>query len=155
MICAPMVYAQRRSLTVAVVNGGRLIINNNSLEAVQKVLTLELQYLVNTMFTIEYILKKKEFLLVWWYWNSCLIILKITSFRQVALLQKYLQGGREISAIILTDDYLRCKEPRSAYNFFLILIFNELLKFKTSDEWQRWKMGRSSLHCKDINLYLT
>ena len=40
----------------------------------------------------------------------------------------------EISAIIVTDDYLRYKEPKSPYNFFLILIFNELFKFKTSDE---------------------
>ena len=46
------------------------------------------------------------------------------------------QGGREISAIIVIDDYLWYKEPKSPYNFFLILIFNELLKFKTSDEWQ-------------------
>ena len=28
------------------------------------------------------------------------------------------------------------KEPTSPYNIFLILIFNELFKFKTSDEWQ-------------------
>ena len=34
-------------------------------------------------------------------------------------------GGREISAIIVTDDYLCYKEPKSLYNFFLILIFNE------------------------------
>ena len=57
-----------------------------------------------------------------------------------------------MSAIIVTDDYLCYKEPKSPYNFF-ILIFNELFKFKTSDEWQRWNMGRSSLHCKD-NIYL-
>ena len=31
------------------------------------------------------------------------------------------------------------KEPKSPYNFFLILIFNELFRFKTSDEWQHWK----------------
>ena len=36
-----------------------------------------------------------------------------------------IQGGREISAIIVTDDYLRYKKPKSTYNFFfLILIFN-------------------------------
>ena len=29
--------------------------------------------------------------------------------------------------------------------FFLILIFNELFKFKTLDEWQHWKMGPSAL----------
>ena len=45
-----------------------------------------------------------------------------------------IQGGREIYAIIVTDDYLCYKEPKSPYNFFLILIFNELFKFKTSDE---------------------
>ena len=47
------------------------------------------------------------------------------------------QGGREISDIILTDDYLRYKEPKIPFDFFLILIFNELFKFETSDEWQR------------------
>ena len=47
-----------------------------------------------------------------------------------------MQGGREISVIIVTDDYLCYKEPESPYDFFLILIFNELFKFKTSDEWQ-------------------
>ena len=47
-----------------------------------------------------------------------------------------IQSGREISAIILTDDYLCYKEPKSAYNFFLILIFNELFKFKTLVGWQ-------------------
>ena len=47
-----------------------------------------------------------------------------------------LQGGMEISVIIVTDDHLRYKEPKSPYHFFfLILIFNELFKFKTSDEW--------------------
>ena len=44
------------------------------------------------------------------------------------------QGVREISVIIVTDDYLCYKEPRSTYNFFLILIFNELFKFKIADE---------------------
>ena len=48
-----------------------------------------------------------------------------------------IQSGREISAITVTDDYLCCKEPRSPYNFFIILIFNELFKFKTSDERQQ------------------
>ena len=47
-----------------------------------------------------------------------------------------LQSGREISAIIVTDDYLCNKEPKIPFNFFLILIFNEL-KFEASDEWQR------------------
>ena len=40
----------------------------------------------------------------------------------------HIQGGREISAIILTDDYLCYKELKTPHNFFLILIFNELLK---------------------------
>ena len=50
----------------------------------------------------------------------------------------YIQGGREISTIIVTDSYLCYKEPKSRYKLFSyrILIFNELLKFKTSDEWQ-------------------
>ena len=47
-----------------------------------------------------------------------------------------IQVGREISVIVVTDDYLCYKEPKSPYNFFLILIFNELFKFKISDEWQ-------------------
>ena len=47
-----------------------------------------------------------------------------------------LQGGREISAIILTDDYLCSMEQKVLTTFFLILIFNELFQFKTSDEWQ-------------------
>ena len=37
-----------------------------------------------------------------------------------------IQGGREISDIILTADYLCYKEPKNPLNFFLILIFNEL-----------------------------
>ena len=42
-----------------------------------------------------------------------------------------IQCGRGISAIIVTDDYLCYKEPKTPYNFFLILIFNNLFKFKT------------------------
>ena len=49
----------------------------------------------------------------------------------------YTQGGREISAIISTDDYLCYKEAKIPFNFFLILIFKELFKFETSDEWPR------------------
>ena len=37
--------------------------------------------------------------------------------------------------------YLSYKEPKSPCKFFLILIFNEIFKFKTSDEWQHWKTG--------------
>ena len=58
----------------------------------------------------------------------------------------------EISAIIVSDDYICYKEPKSPYNFFLILIFNELFKFKTSDERQHWKTASPSLDCKTINL---
>ena len=47
-----------------------------------------------------------------------------------------IQGVREISAIIVTDNYLCYKEPKNSYNFFLILIFNKLFTFKTLDEWQ-------------------
>ena len=47
-----------------------------------------------------------------------------------------IQSGKEISAIIATGDYLCYKELKSPYRFFLILIFNELFKFKTSDERQ-------------------
>ena len=42
-----------------------------------------------------------------------------------------MQGVREISAIILNDNYLSYKEPKSPYSFFLISIFNELFSFKT------------------------
>ena len=56
-----------------------------------------------------------------------------------------IQSGREISAIIVTDEYVCYKEPKSPYNFFIILIFNELFKFKTSDECQQWKTGSSTL----------
>ena len=45
-----------------------------------------------------------------------------------------IQGGREISAINVTGDYSWYMEPKSPYNFFLILIFNELFKFKTWEE---------------------
>ena len=37
------------------------------------------------------------------------------------------------------------KEPKSPCNFFIILIFNELIKFKTTDEWQHWKTGSPTL----------
>ena len=40
------------------------------------------------------------------------------------------------SNIIVTEDYLYYKKPKSPYNFFLLLILNELFKFKTSDERQ-------------------
>ena len=57
-------------------------------------------------------------------------------FKVFSAIFPQLQCGEEISAIIVTDDYLWYKEPNSTYNFFLILIFNELFKFQTSDEWQ-------------------
>ena len=45
--------------------------------------------------------------------------------------------------------HLCYKEPKRPYNSFLMLIFNELFKFKTSDEWQHWKtgIGSSSISC--------
>ena len=49
----------------------------------------------------------------------------------------YIPNGKGISVIIVTDDLLCYKEPKSPYNFFLVLIFNELFKFKISEEWQR------------------
>ena len=48
----------------------------------------------------------------------------------------YIQGEREISVIIVTDNYLCYKKPKSPYNFSLILILNDLFTFKTSDEGQ-------------------
>ena len=50
--------------------------------------------------------------------------------------ETHIQDRRELSAIIVTDDYLCYKEPKCPYNFFHILIFNELFKFTTSDERQ-------------------
>ena len=38
------------------------------------------------------------------------------------------------------------KEAKSPYNVsFFILIFNELFKFKTLDEWQHWKTSSPTL----------
>ena len=56
-----------------------------------------------------------------------------------------IQVAREISAIIVTDDCLCYKEPKSPYNSFLILILNELFKFKTLYEWQHSKTGSSTM----------
>ena len=56
-----------------------------------------------------------------------------------------LQSGREISSIILMNDCLCYKEPKSPYKFFISLIFNDLFKFKTSDDWQHWKTGNPTL----------
>ena len=39
-------------------------------------------------------------------------------FRLISYFDSYFQGGREISAIIVTEDYLCYKEPKSPYNFF-------------------------------------
>ena len=47
-----------------------------------------------------------------------------------------IQCVREIRAIILTDNHLCYKEPKSPCNFFFTSIFNELFTFKTSDERQ-------------------
>ena len=51
------------------------------------------------------------------------------------------------SAIIVTDDYLCYKKPKSPHNFF-ILIF----KFETFGGIATKNTGSSSLDCKDINL---
>ena len=47
--------------------------------------------------------------------------------RRIARIQRQktyalIQGGREISAIILTDEYLCYKEPKIPFDFVLILI---------------------------------
>ena len=34
----------------------------------------------------------------------------------------YIQGGRDISAIVVTDDYLCYEEPKIPYNFFSYFI---------------------------------
>ena len=67
----------------------------------------------------------------------------------------FVQGVRRISTIIVTDDYSCYKKPKCPYNFFLILIFNKLFTFKTSDEWQHWKTGSSTLGWKEIKLLFT
>ena len=41
-------------------------------------------------------------------------------FIAIAPVSCTIQSGREIIAIIVTDDYLCSKEPKSLYNFFLI-----------------------------------
>ena len=52
----------------------------------------------------------------------------------------FIQGVREISVIIITNDYVCYKETRSPYHFLLILIFNELLlslKLRMNDNIKR------------------
>ena len=46
----------------------------------------------------------------------------------------HIQGGREISAIIVNDNWLCYKESKCPYKLFIILEFNKLFTFKTSDE---------------------
>ena len=46
------------------------------------------------------------------------------------ILASAIQGVREISAVIVTDDYLCYKEQESPYNFFHILIFTNYLRLK-------------------------
>ena len=48
----------------------------------------------------------------------------------IDLIVHFIQGGMEINAIIVTDDYLCYKEPKSPYNFFLILILTSYLSLK-------------------------
>ena len=60
---------------------------------------------------------------------------------------KHIQNESKINVIIVNDDYLCYKEPENPYNFFLNLIFNELFKFKTSNEWQHWKTGSFTPKC--------
>ena len=66
-----------------------------------------------------------------------------------------IQSVKQIITIIVTDNYLCYREPKSPYNFFLILIFNELITFKTSDDWQHWKTGNSTLDWNEIELFFT
>ena len=65
----------------------------------------------------------------------------------------YIEGGSKISAIIVTDDYLCYKEPKSSSKCFLILnLTNYLsLKFRTNGNIERrgdllWT-GRKSSSC--------
>ena len=44
--------------------------------------------------------------------------------KKICLILKNIESGREISPIIVTDDYLCYKDPKSPYNVFLIVIFN-------------------------------
>ena len=41
-----------------------------------------------------------------------------------------IQDGWEISAIIVTDDYLCYKEPKSPYNLFVIITLHNYLSLK-------------------------
>ena len=77
-------------------------------------------------------------MLVMYVTNFCvsLCIVNRTNILDFSYFNPYtVQSGREISVIIVTDDYLCYREPKSPYNFLLTLIYNELFKFKTSDEW--------------------
>ena len=88
--------------------------------------------IIITSFKFIYLYKKSS---LKYFGSTCFTFVSITcDYFQV---RSCLQGGREISAIIVTDDYLCYEEPKIPLNFFLILIFNELFKFETSDEWQR------------------
>ena len=42
----------------------------------------------------------------------------------------HIQDGREISAIIVTDDYICYKEPKNPYNFFLFKYLTNYLSLK-------------------------
>ena len=50
---------------------------------------------------------------------------------------KYIQGVREISAIIVTDDYVKRNQKvlKTFFSYFNIQLL-PVFKFKTSDEWR-------------------
>ena len=65
--------------------------------------------------------------------HTTLIVLRVVFLMSLGVryaIMLFVQVGRGISTIIVTDDYLCYKEPKSPYNFFLILIFNKLFKLK-------------------------
>ena len=77
---------------------------------------------------------------------------KLRPYVPITLCPRVYTGWKGNKCHFLTDGYLCYKETKIPLNFFLILIFNELFKFETSDEWRCWETGTSSLYCKDINL---
>ena len=53
------------------------------------------------------------------YGKPYLTNVKIVHMKYIYSQELFIQSGREISAIIVTDDYLCYKVPESPYNFFL------------------------------------
>ena len=82
---------------------------------------------------------------------SCPFINSFCLFSFIYVVLFYLQHLPHYS---FTRNYFLLHDTQRTF-FFLISIFNELFKFKTSDEWEQWKTGCTALDWKGINLLLT